>query len=90
MTQVAALRTRQRELLSELRPHAVPLVDAFALEDYSLNSALGREDGDVYRALLAMAQGSPLNATEQGPAWEGVLKPVMVGGNKKAVASSRM
>jgi hypothetical protein len=31
-------------------------VDAFGWEDYALNSALGREDGDVYRALLDMAQ----------------------------------
>ncbi|MEW5313953.1 MAG: hypothetical protein WDW38_005483 [Sanguina aurantia] len=89
--QAGALRARQRALLSELRPHAVPLVDAFALEDYSLNSALGREDGDVYRALLAMAQGSPLNATEEGPAWEHVLKPVMLpSGGKTAVRASRL
>jgi hypothetical protein len=40
-------------------------------------AALGRADGDVYTALLAMAKPSPLNATEAGPAWEGVLKPVM-------------
>jgi hypothetical protein len=31
-------------------------VDAFGWEDYALNSALGRADGDVYRALLDMAQ----------------------------------
>jgi hypothetical protein len=34
-------------------------------------------DGDVYRALLDMAQGSPLNATQEGPAWHGLLKPAM-------------
>ena len=32
------------------------LVDAFGIEDYVLNSALGRQDGDVYTALLDMAQ----------------------------------
>ena len=52
-------------------------MDAFGFTDYELNSALGRGDGDVYRALLEMAQGSPLNASEEGPAWEGVLRPVM-------------
>jgi hypothetical protein len=36
----------------------VALVDAFGFEDYALNSALGRYDGDVYRALLDMAQAS--------------------------------
>ena len=75
--QAGALRRRQRSLLAALRPNAVALVDAFAFEDYTLNSALGRADGDVYRSLLEMAQGSPLNATEEGPAWHDVLKPVM-------------
>jgi acyl-CoA oxidase len=55
----------------------VSLVDAFGWEDYALNSALGRADGDVYSALLSMAKTSPLNRTEAGPAWEDVLKPVM-------------
>ena len=27
--------------------------------------------------MLEMAEGSPLNATQEGPAWEGVLKPAM-------------
>ncbi|GAX78870.1 hypothetical protein CEUSTIGMA_g6309.t1 [Chlamydomonas eustigma] len=76
--QACMLRSSQRSLLVELRPNAVPLVDAFALDDYSLNSALGRYDGDVYRAMLEMAQGSPLNATEEGPAWHNILKPAML------------
>ena len=80
--QTAALRDHQRALLLELRPDAVALVDAFGFEDYALNSALGRYDGDVYRALLEMAQGSPLNATEEGPAWHDVLKPVMTARSK--------
>lgn len=76
--QAQDLRHAHRALLVALRPEAVALVDSFGWEDYTLNSALGREDGDVYRALLDMAQGAPLNETEEGPAWEGVLKPVML------------
>jgi hypothetical protein len=39
------------------QPYAqVALVDAFGLPDYLLHSALGRADGDVYAALLGMAQ----------------------------------
>lgn len=64
-------------LLSALRPDAVGLVDAFAFPDYLLNSALGRADGDVYRGLLDMARSSPLNATQEGPAWQDVLRPVL-------------
>ena len=73
----SALRARSRGLLREVRPDAVALVDSFAFPDYQLNSALGREDGDVYAALLSMAQGSPLNATPEGPAWATVLGPAM-------------
>ena len=68
-------RKQYYRCLSALRPDAVALVDAFGLTDYQLNSALGRKDGDVYRALLAAAQASPLNETEEGSAWDSVLKP---------------
>lgn len=75
--QVELLRTQQQSLLRSIRGNAVALVDAFGLLDYELNSALGRSDGDVYRHLLDMAQGSPLNRTEEGPAWKSVLEPNM-------------
>ncbi|GAA5858811.1 hypothetical protein JCM8547_004998 [Rhodosporidiobolus lusitaniae] len=81
------LRDRVDALLAELRPQAVPLVDAWAIPDFWLNSALGRYDGDVYPSLVKFAQNEPLNRTrfnvniddeevEVGPeegirAWEG-------------------
>jgi len=37
------------QVLRELRPDAVGLVDSFAIPDYVLDSSLGRFDGDVYR-----------------------------------------
>ncbi|KAK9834972.1 hypothetical protein WJX81_000797 [Elliptochloris bilobata] len=75
--QAAWARAQQYTLLAALRPDAVALVDAFGIEDYLLNSALGRADGDVYRALLAAARASPLNATQAGPAWDPVLRPLL-------------
>mmetsp|Transcript_4863 Transcript_4863/g.13640 ORF Transcript_4863/g.13640 Transcript_4863/m.13640 type:complete len:232 (-) Transcript_4863:107-802(-) len=66
-----------RDLLARLRPEAVALVDAFALEDYYLNSAIGKQDGDVYSALYAMAQRSPFNRTDEGPAWNDLLGPFL-------------
>jgi acyl-CoA oxidase len=65
------------DTLQQVRPDAIALVDAWHFTDYELNSALGRKDGQVYSALLQMARGSPLNATEEGPAWSAVLKPAM-------------
>ena len=50
------------------------LVDGFGLEDYLLNSCLGRKDGNVYEALLEAAKRSPFNATDEGPAWKPVLQ----------------
>jgi acyl-CoA oxidase len=67
----------RRKLLQDIRPDAISLVDAWAFTDYELNSALGREDGDVYNALLAAAKASPLNETDEGPAWSQVLQPAM-------------
>ncbi|KAM0750790.1 acyl-CoA oxidase [Meredithblackwellia eburnea MCA 4105] len=58
------LRNRVHALLAELRPQAVPLVDAWGLPDYQINSALGRYDGDVYPNLIKFAQAEPLNAVK--------------------------
>jgi acyl-CoA oxidase len=46
------LRSQVDELLAAMRPQAVSIVDGFGCSDYILNSALGRYDGDVYRALV--------------------------------------
>lgn len=62
--QATRVSARIKELLEELRPDAVALVDAFDLNDRKLNSVLGRYDGNVYEHLYEWARQSPLNATE--------------------------
>lgn len=59
--QVDWMSTRRVELLKELRPNAVTLVDAFDYPDRLLNSCLGRYDGQVYEALYEFAKKSSLN-----------------------------
>ena len=59
--QITTLTSRRTELLAELRPNAVALVDAFDYPDRLLNSCLGRYDGNVYEALYEYAKSSPLN-----------------------------
>ena len=59
------------ELLRELRPDAVALVDAFDFPDRVLNSALGRRDGNVYEALFASARRSELNRAQRRRARKG-------------------
>ncbi|KAF0289653.1 putative peroxisomal acyl-coenzyme A oxidase 1 [Amphibalanus amphitrite] len=51
-------------LLAELRPHMIPLTDAFDLPDRLINSTLGAWDGDVYRRMFEQASHSPLNTDE--------------------------
>ena len=71
---VEAVRAALNGTLDALRPEAVALVDAFGFPDYALNSCIGAYDGDVYTRLLAAAAATPLNATQQGPGWEPLLK----------------
>ncbi|RKP26215.1 acyl-CoA dehydrogenase/oxidase C-terminal [Syncephalis pseudoplumigaleata] len=57
--QAALLRGQLDDTLAELLPEAVRLVDAFDFPDYLLDSALGRRDGQVYRALWDRAMSAP-------------------------------
>jgi acyl-CoA oxidase len=58
------------ELMAELRPHAVKLVDAWSIPDWLLSSALGRSDGKVYEELFDMAhRRNPLNKVTFNPDW---------------------
>ncbi|KPJ09433.1 putative peroxisomal acyl-coenzyme A oxidase 1 [Papilio machaon] len=60
--EVESLRLRYEETLTNLRPNAVGLVDAFDLRDEMLQSTLGSYDGRVYERLMEEAMKSPLNA----------------------------
>ncbi|XP_068582874.1 peroxisomal acyl-coenzyme A oxidase 1-like [Cebidichthys violaceus] len=74
--QVLQVSVRVKELLSQLRPNAVALVDAFDHRDKTLNSVLGRYDGNVYENLFAWARRSPLNSTEVHESFHKYLKPL--------------
>ncbi|XP_023268555.1 peroxisomal acyl-coenzyme A oxidase 1 isoform X2 [Seriola lalandi dorsalis] len=74
--QVLLMSVRIKELLSQLRPNAVALVDAFDVHDKKLNSVLGRYDGNVYEHLFDWARRSPLNSTEVHESFHKYLKPL--------------
>jgi acyl-CoA oxidase len=58
------------ELMNQVRPHAVRLVDAWSVPDYLLESALGSHDGDVYNRLFHKAhRENPLNRLTFNPDW---------------------
>uniref|UniRef100_A0A8C4HZS4 Acyl-coenzyme A oxidase n=1 Tax=Dicentrarchus labrax TaxID=13489 RepID=A0A8C4HZS4_DICLA len=74
--QVLQISIRIKELLAQLRPNAVALVDSFDLHDKKLNSVLGRYDGNVYDHMFEWARRSPLNATEVHESFHKYLKPL--------------
>lgn len=74
--QVMQISSRIKELLAQLRPNAVALVDAFDIHDKKLNSVLGRYDGNVYEHMFEWARKSPLNATEVHESFHKYLKPL--------------
>jgi acyl-CoA oxidase len=70
------VRAAVEALLPQLRPHAVVLVDAFNFTDHTLNSTLGRADGNVYEALYASAQHDPVNRASDKIALHDLLLPI--------------
>jgi len=77
--QVGFLRDQARQLLTELRPDAVGLVDAWHFSDTVLNSAIGRRDGNVYETLFNWAQREPLNRSDVPQGVKDYLLPVISG-----------
>ena len=58
-------------MTEKIRPHAVKLVDSWAMPDYLLDSALGRSDGKVYEDLWDRAhRQNPLNKVTFNVDWE--------------------
>ncbi|XP_045456830.1 probable peroxisomal acyl-coenzyme A oxidase 1 [Melitaea cinxia] len=76
---IESLQSWYEDLLTQLRPNAVGLVDAFDIKDEILNSALGAYDGRAYERLMEEAMKSPLNAEPVNKTFHTYLKPLMQG-----------
>lgn len=63
-----ARSTAVMQLLKDIRPHAVRLVDAWDFPDFQLDSSLGKQDGDVYQDMFRRAsEDNPLNSITVDP-----------------------
>ncbi|KAF8576754.1 acyl-CoA oxidase [Ramaria rubella] len=60
-SQLRTIRGLLNQALEQLLPEAVGLTDAWSFSDASLQSALGRKDGNVYETLLSWTKQTPLN-----------------------------
>eukprot|EP00029_Vermamoeba_vermiformis_P011317 TRINITY_DN618_c0_g1_i1.p1 TRINITY_DN618_c0_g1~~TRINITY_DN618_c0_g1_i1.p1 ORF type:complete len:664 (-),score=192.51 TRINITY_DN618_c0_g1_i1:1215-3020(-) len=78
--QVNFLREAYRDMLGEVRVESIGLADAWEFSDHTLNSCLGRYDGNVYEALYKRAKQDPLNhqdTEEFRELFEKHLKPMI-------------
>jgi acyl-CoA oxidase len=73
--QYRLIRETAYNMMKEIRPDCVGLVDAFDFKDIVLRSDIGRYDGNVYEALFDSAQKSILNQTDPFEGYEEYLKP---------------
>lgn len=83
-----ALPSKIQELMAQIRPHAVKIVDSWQVPDFLLDSALGRYDGKVYEDLFNRAHRlNPLNEITFNPDYKSE-ELVMGGGDdlKKILA----
>ena len=92
LNQFRYIKTCISNLLTEIRPDCIPLVDAFDYPDNVLKSSIGRYDGNVYEALFDSAQKSVLNRTDPFEGYKEHLKPhlnheLLKRGNKPIISS---
>ena len=73
------LPSKIQELMAQIRPHAVKLVDSWKIPDFLLDSALGRYDGKVYEDLFNRAHRlNPLNEITFNPHYKS--EEIVMGG----------
>ncbi|CAL5197964.1 unnamed protein product [Lathyrus oleraceus] len=66
-----------RSLYTQVRPNAIPLVDAFNYTDHYLSSVLGRYDGNVYPKLYEEAWNDPLNDSVIPDGFQEYIRPML-------------
>lgn len=73
--QMEFIRSKTNTLCAIVREQAIPLVDAFNLSDYMVNSPLGRADGNVYVHYFEQVKQS--NPQGPHPYFERLIKPII-------------
>ncbi|KAI8991758.1 acyl-CoA dehydrogenase/oxidase C-terminal [Mycotypha africana] len=73
--QIEFVRSIVNKLCKEARDQAIPLVDAFNLSDYIINSPLGRKDGNVYVHYFDQVRRS--NPQGEHPYFDRLIKPLI-------------
>jgi acyl-CoA oxidase len=74
-TQIEFVRSQVNVLCKAVRDQAIPLVDAFNLSDYVINSPLGCKDGNVYVKYFDQVQRQ--NPQGEHPYFDKLIKPLI-------------
>ncbi|XP_048740597.2 peroxisomal acyl-coenzyme A oxidase 1-like isoform X2 [Ostrea edulis] len=77
LSQMEWLKEVEVQMLAEIRPDAVSLVDAFDIHDDALGSVLGCYDGNVYERMLKSTENEPLNQSDVHYSYHQHLKPFL-------------
>ncbi|KAG0190177.1 fatty-acyl coenzyme A oxidase [Apophysomyces sp. BC1034] len=73
--QIEYIRHQTNVLCKSVRDQAIPLVDAFNLSDFIINSPLGRADGNVYEHYFEQVKRS--NPQGEHPYFDRLIKPII-------------
>ncbi|ORX62201.1 acyl-CoA oxidase [Hesseltinella vesiculosa] len=73
--QMEYIRSQTNVYCKRVRDQAIPLVDAFNLTDYMVNSPLGVRDGNVYEKYFNQVQRS--NPQGEHPYFDRLIKPLI-------------
>lgn len=72
------MREAREQLLIELRPESIGLVEAWNFHDNTLRSAIGSSKGNVYETLLDWVQNkNPVNKPEVQAALHETILPIV-------------
>ncbi|KAI7883592.1 acyl-CoA oxidase [Lichtheimia hyalospora FSU 10163] len=74
------VKERLVQVLKDIRPEVVSLVDAFDFPDFLLQSALGAKDGRAYERMTQMAELEPLNQTPVADGYDDYIRPLIHAG----------
>jgi len=90
---IEILESGVKTCLEKIRPEAIGLVDAWEFSDNTLNSALGRYDGNVYETLYNWAKMDSTNLAQERGEYVGyneVLKDLYSGEYLKETNKSKL
>ncbi|CDW74570.1 acyl-oxidase family protein [Stylonychia lemnae] len=68
-----------KQLLQEIRPHMIPLVESLRIPDSILVSSIGNSYGDIYETQLEWAKGSRLNKSTTIKGFKELILPIVNG-----------